>query len=115
MAGDKKLMKRIELKNGKIIETPWLRVEEAAAYCGVARSTFMDRVGELPYSGDEDLRLYHCDVLDRFINGEMPDASFKKRAARERRPRRYRQTKKDLSMGLVDPGTGKIYAPRAAT
>ena len=105
-------MKRIELKNGKIIETPWLRVEEAAAYCGVARSTFMDRVGELPYSGDDDLRLYHCDILDRFLNGEMPDASFKKRAAQERRPRR-RRIKGDPAMGLVDPGTGRIYAPRA--
>lgn len=108
-------MKRIELKNGKIIETPWLRVEEAAAYCGVARSTFVERAGDtLTFSGDVNLRLYHCDVLDAFLNGERQDATFKKRDSTERRPRRYRRTKRDLSMGLVDPGTGKIYAPRMA-
>ena len=86
-------------------------MEEAAAYCGVARSTFEELAGKLPYGGKDTLRLYHCDVLDRFINGEITGISFvKKPKAPRRRPRNYGHGAAENY--LVDPVTGQVYGPR---
>ena len=45
-------MKEVFLKNGKIIRTPWLKPEEAAAYCGISRGNFDKRSKRLPHGGD---------------------------------------------------------------
>lgn len=106
-------MKKLELKHGKIIETPWLRIGgEAAAYCGLARSTFTERAGDLPHGGDRTIKLYHCEVLDRFINGETPETPFIMKQERPHRRSRPHFKGGDTGGGLIDPGTGKVYRSR---
>jgi len=109
-------MKRVELKNGRVVETPWLRIEESAAYCGMARSTFLEKAKNLPYGGDEHLRLYHSKVLDMFLAGEYPGVPF---AARVEAPvpRRRRRTRKhsDDPCLIVDPVTGEVHRPPSKT
>ena len=103
-------MKKIELKKGRVIETPWLRIEEAAAYCGLARSTFLERVNRLPHGGDENLRLYNCRVLDLFLAGDYPDVPFGGGPAPTPARRRRSRSAAD-SRQLVDPVTGEIHRP----
>ena len=105
-------MKKVELKRGRTVETPWLRIEEAAAYCGMHRNTFQERAASLHYSGDQDLKLYHCDVLDRFIAGELPDAPFSPVQNSRMITRRRRRTGFVTYEGLIDPVTGKHYPVR---
>ena len=111
-------MKRIELKKGRVIETPWLRLEEAAAYCGMSRTTFVDRGGSIPYEGDESIKIYHVNILDSFIRGDLPDAPFsKKLPVGDCVPNRRRhRTRAGVSgMGLIsDPITGKTPGARRA-
>lgn len=102
-------MKRVELKRGRTIETPWLRIEEAAAYCGMHRATFQERAASLPHSGDRDLKLYHCEMLDRFIAGELPDSPFSLGKSAKKMPRRRRRMGVVACEGLIDPVTGKHY------
>ena len=64
-------MREIITKNGKFVKTPWLTVDGAAAYCGLTRSGFMNRAKDLPHGGDSDTRLYHVEVLDAWIRGEL--------------------------------------------
>ncbi len=106
-------MKRVEMKKGRIVETPWLRIDEAAAYCGVSRNAFLARAKHLPFSGHSDLRLYHCNILDRFINGDLPDAPFTSTPEPAEKKRRHsRRYSSNGENALVDPLTGKVYAPR---
>jgi hypothetical protein len=113
-------MKKVELKReegavkrGVYIETPWLRIEEAAAYCGISRSSFVDRAKNLPYGGDDDCRLYNVSILDKFVNNELTDAPFNKEliGKTRRRSRRVRiPTVGDNA--IVHPLNGKIFRPR---
>ena len=68
-------MKEIIRKNGRNIESCWLNVNEAAAYCGLTKSGFMNRARDLPHGGDSGTKLYHVEVLDAWIRGEL-DISF---------------------------------------
>lgn len=102
-------MKEIPLKNGKTIRTPWLRVDEAAAYCGVVRSTFEERCRELPHGGSRKLRLYHVTVLDAWLKGEL-EVSFDRDPEDDtgRRPRR-RVRRSGEMRHLILPQTGEIF------
>lgn len=57
-------MKKINLGKGREIETPWLTIEEAAAYCGMGRSTFFDHADEVPSSGHGKSRKFKASDLD---------------------------------------------------
>lgn len=61
----------------KVVKSPWLRIQDAAVYCGISRSTFEAHCGGLPHGGDARTRVYHVDVLDRWIKGKM-DVEFVK-------------------------------------
>jgi len=54
---------------GKVVKSPWLRRQDAADYCGVSRTFFDAHCGGLQHGGDERTRVYHVDVLDRWIKG----------------------------------------------
>lgn len=101
-------MKEVTLKKGKIIKTPWLRIEEAAAYCGLSRSAFNDHSRDLPHSGNERTRLYNVKILDAWLSGtlDIPFDPLKKKKNRWRQLPFQR-----AELGLVDPGTGKVYQP----
>lgn len=55
----------------KVVKSPWLRIEDAAMYCGVSRSMFEAHCANLPHGGGSRARVYHVDVLDRWVRGEM--------------------------------------------
>ncbi|MBW2653634.1 MAG: helix-turn-helix domain-containing protein [Deltaproteobacteria bacterium] len=106
------IIKKVTFKNGKVILTPWLRIEEAAAYCGLSRSAFTDHTRNLPHAGNERTRLYNIKILDDWLNGNLdipfdPDEKTKIR-------RRHYQKSVERSIGLVHPITGKIFKPREA-
>ncbi len=109
-------MKKVELrrpdgsvKRGVYIETPWLRIEEAAAYCGISRSSFMARARNLAHAGDDDCRLYHVRLLDQFVKGELPEAPFNPAKASQKKRRRRRQATVLASEPMViNPLNGKI-------
>lgn len=62
-------MKKVTLKDGQVvIETCWLVAEEAAAYCGVSKSTFQRYRHEIPAAGLNG-RLFHTNVLDWWLGG----------------------------------------------
>jgi len=63
-------MKIIE-KWGVIEKTPWLSIDEAAAYCGISRAIFTARAGHLPHGGDSHTKLYHVDILDAWLRHEL--------------------------------------------
>ena len=102
-------MKEIIFKAGKVIRTPWLRIEEAAAYCGLSRSAFTDHARTLPHSGNDRTRLYNVKTLDAWLNGslDIPFDPDKKPATRHRS---YRKPETDSA--LVDPVSGKIFKSR---
>jgi hypothetical protein len=69
-------MKHIEFKKGNrmiTIETPWLRIDEAAAYLGVVRSKFDELRGRIPHGLVDGVVVYSCSNLDRYANHELPD------------------------------------------
>jgi hypothetical protein len=101
-------MKEIVLKNGKTIRTPWLRVEEAAAYCGVVRSTFEERCKDLPHGGSRKIRLYHVKILDAWLKGDL-DVSFDAEREKKERVRRPRRQGRVVDLTMVHPITGKLY------
>ncbi len=105
-------MKRIEEKKKKkltVVETPWLHIDEAAAYLGIARSTFDDVRRAIPNGSAGGRDIYHCQILDRFANGDLPDEVYEKTPPDAARPRRRRSSAS--VKGLTDPGTGKVYEP----
>ncbi len=90
----------------KIIESPWMRTDDAAAYCGISRTAFRKRAYRLPHGGDESLRLYHVSMLDAFIEGRLPDYPFREE---EPSPPRYIRRMRSGLNGIIDPVTGKFY------
>ena len=106
-------MKRISLPKGRTIETPWLRIEEAAAYCSISRTSFVERASDrLPHAGDESLKLYNCAVLDKFLANELPEAPFSMSeppATAKYRQKRHRRQDPSGENTLVDPVNGKIW------
>ena len=100
-------MKEITLKNGKVIKTPWLRIEEAAAYCGLSRSAFNDHSSDLPHSGGKRTRLYHVKVLDSWLEGAL-DIPFDSLPTHQSR-RKYQSTPQKDELALIDPVSGKIF------
>ena len=103
-------MKEVELKNGKKVTTPWLRVDEAAAYCGISRSTFVKYAGEkLPHGGSSRTKLYDINMLNAWIGNELdipfePDLKFP--ARRRRKPRNLND---DEETSFIDPSSGRIH------
>jgi len=108
-------MKRIEIKAGKFVETPWLRTVEAAAYVGLSRTAFELRAFKVPHGGNSRTRIYHVDVLDRWVNGELPDAPFDADETaimpQTRRPR-IPTLPPGYECALIQPRSGKIFVPR---
>ena len=70
-------MREVMIDGKRVIRSPWLRIDEAAVYCGISRAMFDSRAREarLPHGGDERTRLYHVDVLDQWVGGLL-DAPF---------------------------------------
>lgn len=102
-------LKEITLKDGTKISSPWLRIDEAAAYCGMARSSFMRRAAQVPYGGTYSLRTYHVDVLDAWMDGKL-DVLFEPDKGREpaRRPGRNGEGSKKTFV-LTVPATGETF------
>jgi len=98
-------MKEVALKNGKVVRTPWLRIEEAAAYCGLSRSAFVAHARALPHAGNERTRLYNVKTLDAWLAGNL-DIPFDPEGE-VRAP--WRQSHRQPAKGLVDNVTGKVY------
>lgn len=77
-------MKEIELKsklteNKRVLKTPFLTREEAAAYCAISLRLFDARAKAalLPFAGDEHNKRYDVHLLRRWMNGELPNCPFK--------------------------------------
>lgn len=104
-------MKEVDLEDGKkVIKTPWLRLEEAATYCGISKTKFLEISNDIPHAGDARIRIYHIRVLDAWMNNEL-DVSFnpnKKAKNRRRRP----SVDNNDNVGIVNPINGKIYKPK---
>lgn len=68
-------MKQIVMSQGRKITTPWLNADEAAAYCGWARTTFLQRAGNyhLPCSRCARSVRYFAPVIDTWLQ----DMKFK--------------------------------------
>ena len=96
-------------EGAKIIKSPWLRIAEAAAYCGISRTSFEDRASDLPHGGNRRMRLYNVRVLDRWLEGllEVPFDPPKVVKGR-RRTFRYR-AEDDDDIVLTNPVSGKVY------
>ena len=103
-------MREVVFEDGKkIIKSPWLRIDEAAVYCGMSRSAFDDRakaVG-LPHGGNDWMRLYHVDILDKWLEGKL-DVPFPATQRPRRRTIRLTKREEDDDI-LVNPVNGKIY------
>lgn len=49
------------------ITTPWLSILDAAAYLGIGRTEFYEKVADkVPYKGFGTARRYHVDQLDKY-------------------------------------------------
>ena len=59
----------------KVVKSLCLRIQDAAVYCGMSRSHFETHCEGLPHGGGTRSRVYHVDVLDRWIKGEL-DVAF---------------------------------------
>ena len=106
-------MKEVTLSNGRTIKTPWLRIEEAAAYCGLSRSAFTEHSmsKDIPHSGNERTRLYNIKVLDAWLNGTY-GPPFETEIKPTTRRRRQPHKKPGERIGLIHPITGKIFKPK---
>ena len=104
-------MKEICLKDGRVIKTKWLRIDEAAAYCGISRFAFTKHARDLPHGGDNRTRLYDEKILDAWIRNELPNHPFalNKDDKKETPVKRTRSPQIDKEFPLVHPNTGKIY------
>lgn len=110
-------MKRIEIKkkgNSTVtIETKWLRIEEAAAYLGVVRSTFDELRRRIPHGEVSGVVVYDCNVLDRWTNREFPEEYYEEEKTSDvaRKHRRAACRFKSADDGLVNPKTGRVFKP----
>lgn len=65
-------MREFVSDNGdRVVKSPWLRIKDAADYCGVSRSTFETHCVDLPHGGDTRTPVYHVDDLDRWLRGRI--------------------------------------------
>jgi len=103
-------MRETRFTKDRVIKSPWLRIEEAAAYCGISRTLFDKNslAVDLPHGGDNHTRIYHVDVLDRWIAGTL-DVPFHPPPAKRRRRRIQITADEGESLSLIHPHTGKIY------
>lgn len=101
-------MKKVEIRKGKFIETPWLRIEEAAAYVGISRGDFDRRSKNLPHSGSERTRIYNVKTLDAWLNGLYPDIPFAPMEEVPVKKFRIHRSANDR-LGVTHPITGKFY------
>jgi hypothetical protein len=101
-------VKEIRLKNKRVITTPWLRIDEAAAYCSLSRSTFLAHANKLPFGGNSRTRIYHVNILDEWLasrfNENIEDAISPQRTISPASP--------GQDMELVNPRNGKIFRPK---
>jgi len=106
-------VREVMIKPGRVVKSPWLRIDEAAAYCGISRSMFDQHSRELPFGGDKRTRLYHVKELDRWVRGDL-DVPFTLKEEEGRRPKRrvFRHSVDQDDMVLTDPRTGKVYRPK---
>jgi len=93
-------------KKGRTISSPWYREDDAAAYCGISRSEFHERGKSVPHAGKYRLRLYHQNILDQWLNGELcipfdPEEPKPPQIAR-------RNVRAPMVDGITHPRTGKF-------
>ena len=95
----------------RVVKSPWLRINEAAAYCGISRTLFDSKslAVDLPHGGDNRTRLYHVKILDRWIEGLL-DVPFYPPPAKRRRRRIRITADEEEDLTLVNPVSGKIYS-----
>lgn len=104
-------MKEVVLNKNRVIKTPWLRIEEAAAYCGLSRVTFDAHAKDsLPHGGDARTRLYHVKILDAWVANQL-DTPFKPQAkgSPPKKRRRAAARGSDGAIGIIDRQTGKVF------
>ena len=103
-------MKEVELKNGKKVTTSWFRIDEAAAYCGISRSTFVKYAGEnLPHGGGSRTKLYDINILNAWIRNELDipfEPDLKLPARRRRNPINLNN---DEETSFINPSSGRIH------
>lgn len=103
-------MREVIIKKGVKLRSPWLRIGEAAVYCGLSESAFRDHAKGLDHGGDSRNRRYHVNVLDKWVNNEFPDCPFTPDREDRRKPRkRIRVNSNQEDMSLVHPNTGKVF------
>lgn len=96
-------MRIVEGKNGRLIHSPWYRPEDAAAYCGISRTEFDARAKNVPHAGKKSLKLYHQNILDKWLNGEL-GIPFD---VEEKKP--FKQIHRSGAiLGITHPRTGKF-------
>jgi len=103
-------MKEVVIAEGKVIRTPWLRIREAAIYCGLALSVFRAHSKGVPHGGSDRTRLYNVDVLDMWINNLIEEAPFNKilKKAIRRKRRRAPGVPSSDKGEMINPTNGKV-------
>ena len=101
-------MRTVEVRKGRVVESPWYRPEDAAAYVGLSISEFYARAKDVPHGGGRRLRLYHEKVLDRWLNGELPGIPFDPEDKPKEQPRRRRFFGDPGTVGIINPNNGKV-------
>ena len=103
-------MRKAELKNGEKVSSPWLRVDAAAVYCGISRSTFVKYAGEnLPHGGDGRTKLYKISILDAWISNELDIPFNPKQKLPGRRRRNPINLNDDEETSFNNPSSGRIH------
>lgn len=100
-------MRTIETRKGRVIESPWMRPDDAAAYCGLSVSEFYARAKDLPHGGGRRLRLYNVKVLDRWIQGDIVGAPFDPEEQKQER-KRAAAFRGASGLGYLNPNSGKF-------
>ncbi|MCK9391534.1 MAG: hypothetical protein WCW53_06940 [Syntrophales bacterium] len=109
-------MKIIEIiKKGRAvqIQTKWLRIDEAARYLGIDRSTFDEIRKPIPFAQVHTVVLYDCHVLDRYANHEFPDEYYEPEKPIEKHKRPRLRGCSPSTGGLYNPITGKVFYSHA--
>jgi hypothetical protein len=104
-------MKQIKVKPGIVVLSPWYNTVEAAAHCGMARSTFTEKSikGGLPCGGDVNNKRYQAEDLDRWVANGFRYPGTEEAAPGKTRGRRARYAPAGDGEGLVDPVTKRVY------
>lgn len=104
-------MKEIKLSKEKSLKTPWLRVSEAAAYCGISRSTFLRYADQLPHGGSSRTRIYHVKILDAWIANDLDIPFEPDKESTKSKPKFYGPGPDHTAASetLIHPKNGKTY------